>query len=409
MIVHPLPLRKENKMFYFIPQIGQSDCGFACLKMLIAHLYDNQDALYLKQDENHGPYSFKELKDIGELYGVILQGVEVEDIERIKNIPLPFIGLVSKGEGVKHFILVTKIKWGNVYYLDPAEGECSLSIKAFLSVWTNNALIIDEFDKKEIEFKKRLPAKNRYNIPSLILQIISALSLFMGIYFIDDKTVIYIPIIFLSLSLVMEIVLRSLLIKRMESIDNTYLRSINAERKTFFSLYERYEEYKKTSISSKMNVIFSFLIIIFLAVITLINNIYNAFLVLIPLFLAIIDVKSISPKLKNMEHTIYKEEQDILSIRNIDIFKNQMQKIHYKAYKIARTTLLKRYIFLALIILTALLTSIFNESFSLPYVIFYFFLGYTLFEQYIAFLNYPLRNNEYLISSVKLNNVISDL
>ena len=58
-------------MFYFIPQIGQSDCGFACLKMLIAHLYDNQDALYLKQDENHGPYSFKELKDIGELYGVI--------------------------------------------------------------------------------------------------------------------------------------------------------------------------------------------------------------------------------------------------------------------------------------------------------------------------------------------------
>ena len=110
-----------------------------------------------------------------------------------------------------------------------------------------------------------------------------------------------------------------------------------------------------------------------------------------------------------MENAIGREERDIMGIKNIDIFKNQMQKIHYKTYKIARITLLKRYIFLALIVITALLTSVFNESFSLPYVIFYFFLGYTLFEQYLSFMNYPHKNNEYLVSSVKLNNVISDL
>ena len=56
---------KEIGMKYFIPQIDQTDCGFACLKMLIAHLYEDERALFIKQDENHGPYNMSQIKEKG--------------------------------------------------------------------------------------------------------------------------------------------------------------------------------------------------------------------------------------------------------------------------------------------------------------------------------------------------------
>ena len=55
-------------MNYFIPQIDSSDCGFACLKMMVARLYENEKALYIKQNENHGAYNFLELKEKGLVY-----------------------------------------------------------------------------------------------------------------------------------------------------------------------------------------------------------------------------------------------------------------------------------------------------------------------------------------------------
>ena len=106
-------------MNYYIPQISHSDCGFACLKMMIAHLYENQNALYIPQDETKGPYSLKALTDLALSYGITLEGIEIEEKEEIKEARFPFIALLQKSEEVFHYVLVTKVKWGSVYYLDP--------------------------------------------------------------------------------------------------------------------------------------------------------------------------------------------------------------------------------------------------------------------------------------------------
>ena len=58
-------------MFY-ISQLNQSDCGFASLKMLLANVLKNEDYLYLKQDEEHGPYNYFELIQIASDYGCVL-------------------------------------------------------------------------------------------------------------------------------------------------------------------------------------------------------------------------------------------------------------------------------------------------------------------------------------------------
>ena len=394
---------------YYIPQIGNGDCGFAAMKMMVARLYEDENALYIKHDESKTNYSFQELKDEASKYGVNLLGVEINSKEALKEFKLPFIALLKISADVYHYVLVTKISFKTIYYSDPSEGDCSLSENNFMSIWTGKALIIEDFEKLDITFSNNLPKQDKGHFFTLILQVMSALFLVFGIYFVNEQSNIYIPIIFLALFLITEIILRTFLVKRMERLDIDYLPSVNLDKKKYHLFYRRYEEYKSGAITSKMNLVFIFISIIFLAVITLLNNIYNAFIILVPLLLAIIDTKYIDGVIKSKMVQIEFEENEINGIKNIDMFKSQMKTIHKRGYQIAKVMLLKKYIYMSIILLTSLLTITFNETFSLPFLIFYFFIGYTLFEQYSNFMNYPLKQREFLISKVKLNNVITDL
>ena len=83
-----------------------------------------------------------------------------------------------------------------------------------------------------------------------------------------------------------------------------------------------------------------------------------------------------------------------------------MEKIHLRGYKVAKLMLVKKYVYAGLIAVIALLTTVFNETFSLPYVIFYFAIGYMLLEQYTNFMKYPEMEKEMLKSKVRLNNLL---
>ena len=65
-------------MFY-ISQLNESDCGFASLKMLLANLYQERDYLFIKQDEEHGPYSYFDLIKIAQNYNVTLEGFKFKN------------------------------------------------------------------------------------------------------------------------------------------------------------------------------------------------------------------------------------------------------------------------------------------------------------------------------------------
>ena len=70
---------------YYVPQIQKDDCGYACVKMLLANVQKDKNFLFLPQDENHGPYSYQDLIDIAKGHGIILNGYTVEDKSTIKE------------------------------------------------------------------------------------------------------------------------------------------------------------------------------------------------------------------------------------------------------------------------------------------------------------------------------------
>ena len=89
-------------MFY-IKQIQNDDCGFACLKMLLAEINKDKDYLFLPQDEKHGPYSLMQLVGIASNYGVALSAFRATDKTTVSNcLNFPFIAIIRLKNGGKH-------------------------------------------------------------------------------------------------------------------------------------------------------------------------------------------------------------------------------------------------------------------------------------------------------------------
>ena len=113
---------------YFIQQRQKDDCGFTCLKMILATLNKDKNYLFLPQKENHGPYSYTDLVKIGKEHGVnfsALKAIEKEGLINCRS--FPFIATIEKKNGNKHAVIITKIKIGRVYFTDPMKGKASLS------------------------------------------------------------------------------------------------------------------------------------------------------------------------------------------------------------------------------------------------------------------------------------------
>lgn len=70
---------------HYVKQLTKDDCGFASLKNLLANLFKDSSYLNLKQDENHGPYSYKEITEIAINEGVILKGLRFDKIEELSQ------------------------------------------------------------------------------------------------------------------------------------------------------------------------------------------------------------------------------------------------------------------------------------------------------------------------------------
>lgn len=119
-------------------QIQNDDCGFACIKMLLAYFYKNKNYLFITQDIKHGRYSMLDLKEIAQKEGLFCDGYKYNTITENKNYPC--IGHLQI-DNKNHFIIIEKVTKKYVKYFDPSTGINIKSIEDFDEISSQNYLI----------------------------------------------------------------------------------------------------------------------------------------------------------------------------------------------------------------------------------------------------------------------------
>ena len=240
-------------MFY-IHQIQKDDCGFACVKMVLATLNKDKNYLFIPQDESHGRYSLEELVNIGKSYGVTFSAFRATAKSDVPNCPFfPFIAILGLKNEAKHAVMVTNVKWGRVYCVDPRYGKISVSLRKFLIDWDGTGLKIEEFEKKPCSFQCPNPISLGQKIGLSAIQLVAGALAIVGVYFIKDNVPVYLPLIFLSLAIAAEVIMKVVSYSLMKKVDNYFFNEKRIPNSGLKDYFVRFERYKVLALSSPMN------------------------------------------------------------------------------------------------------------------------------------------------------------
>ena len=391
---------------YFVPQILNDDCGFAALKMLLAKVHKDRNYLFLPQDEGRGPYSFLDLKETAEKYGVTLNGYEAqkETLKQHKN--FPFIALVTTKIGGAHAVVVEKVSLGSVYYLDPSEGKKEVSFRYFMKIWEGEILQVDNKVFTPCPYKECQPIPKTGQIVTTLMQICACACIVMGVYFINVDVYMFIPIILFALAMVFEIFIKSYSISLLKKADIYFYSQVEVKDNKYLDTLKRYEKYKSGLLATPLNFIITLCVAFGLMLVTLYNDVKNILLILVPFIAALVEASILKPYVKDGATLLAKDEKDLDSSEDEEDFKGRVYQLHKKAYKLGLVEMCKQYVGIALFIITATLTMALSNVVSVPYIIFYSCIEAAIYRALLNALEYPEKHIEMLKAKVEINNCL---
>ena len=393
-------------MQYYIRQITDTDCGFTALKILLANIYQKSAYLFLKEDEKHGNYSYLELIEIAHDYGVVLDGVEIEDpdLDNLNN--YPFLATLKYSEDSSHLVYVSGITKRNVLILDPSLGKTKLSRKKFLELWDQTALFVESKNEvKELE-KRSDDVGRKPRIVSILLQIFSLGSLITGCAFIEENAYIFIPIACFALYVILELILHQYLIKNMRRIDDLYINQLEELPINNEEFIKRLSYYKKDIFSSPIEFISNVITIIVLTSVMLLNNPYTGVEILVVIILILISYSKNKEQFKRKAVDISSKEIILKDTKELKTFKEGFFDLEDSVYQYTKLNNSSTYIVYFIILLSTLLSMLLTKVVSLPFILIYFVFGLTIYRSFLKAMDYPENIENSKVSYMRLLNIM---
>ena len=120
--------------FPFYRQIGELDCGIACLRMITKYfgIQIPKKDFYSNIKPNEEGISLADISDMANDFGIETLGVRIKYDRLADDIPTPCIAYWKE----QHFIVVYKVTERVVYVADPAmKGIFIITKSAFVNGW----------------------------------------------------------------------------------------------------------------------------------------------------------------------------------------------------------------------------------------------------------------------------------
>jgi len=394
-------------MFY-IQQSEKHDCAFTCLEIMLANFHHDKNYLFFKHEDRE--YSFKELIAFSENYNLDLIGIKVENADEVlKCQKFPLIIILKTPEDTYHSVLLLKINPKRATIYDPQLGKKSIPFEVFEERWTKRALMIKEGHKMKRPDNPPDFIATRDKIFLPILQIVSGFSLLIGTYFIDKNAYILIPIIFFALFIIFELLFRDGLIRAMKRMDEEInSRPLEEKNLKYDSLYEDSEKYRLKALSFYPNVIYSFMITLFLSVILILNGTINDVYIAASLLIAIIEAVILDPYFKSKAQEIASDENEIPKCESEEEYKELVTDIRSKAYNLGLYKTAITYLGVGALLMISIVLMALSQIVSVTYVVFYLCIAVFLRNNFNKMLTYTNDQAEKDLYRAKIINYLKE-
>lgn len=393
-------------MFY-VPQSGTLDCGFACLKMILANALKDKQYLHLPCDENHGVYSYRDLEKIAMDNGVTLCGFKVGDKrELLKCTHFPIIIRIKADTALRHAVVVTKVTKKKAWIYDPHLGKYTMSFEELLSIWDSTGLWVSDAKRVPYIYEKFEPISKGKKFLAFLLQLFSGAAVATGIYFINPDGPYLISIICLVIGLFFEVILRVYLYSLMHQIDNYFENKYdNVPNELYYEYYVRSQNFKKNYLSIGLNLMYSIIVSVFLIFVIIFNNPMNFPLVIVAILIGAVEQVLFRKKEDKRMKELADQEELLKENSSREETVMKVKTLQENAYSFSREILAKRLFRAMLCLLTAALVQIITNSFTLTNVIFSLCLELFLYQNVLPIFSYERHKEEEMFDKAKLSNI----
>lgn len=362
---------------YYISQSRKDDCGFTCIKMLLASLNKDKNYLYLKETKEEGAYSFKELVNIAKENGVELIGYRIDDVSSVDELTNnnEFL-LTIKREKSKHLVVVKKKSFNFYLIKDPALGCYLVSKRKLNKMIEGTLLVVNKVEKKKSNVYFPLLLKKRQRISLILLRTLCLAFVIASTFFVDDKYSPFIPLILLILGLIMELTYRVVCLGLFKKLDDIINDAVVVKNNKYYEYYTYLQKFKSLHILNITLLFFSLALCLFIAYLLIGNDSLNILLVLFTVFYVFFEQVLFKNKINYLNNRLEISESKLKYSYDMNDYKEKIKVInkHSKNIGVLKTVLDITY-FLVLIILLALIM-ILRQKIEITYLLFYFFMFY---------------------------------
>ena len=393
---------------YYIPQLSNSSCGMACVKMLLAIVHKDEGYLYLNEDENHGQYSYQDLVIEAQRYDVTLIGAKYDDKDDFRHFDnFPVILTVVYPNETVHALLISKRKGNRVKVHDPAKGVYWQKLSQLLPLWDGTLLAVNTFERKPYPHNVIDTKDHKGTLVSALFQMLTAVLIGLATFFMKPGGGYLYPILFIAGSLISEVSLRYVLLRRMQRYDRYIRRFLPYVcPKEYFEFYKRSQEYKKCSLSMGLNLVFSVLIVILISTVSLINSLNYLILIIASLLGAYLDAFFFSPYKNAIGREVFQEENELRTTTDMDSVEMKVKTMELKSYRYAYLEFAKKGVVGFFMLAASVILCLIEKNFSITNVIFYMCLSVLLYQSLAPIFGYDSRVDENLLCKARINNVV---
>ena len=153
-------INRRNLDKIFVPQHDMTDCGVACLLMLIKYYGGDSSIVHLRElsgTSNFGT-TLLGLCQASQNMGFSSRGVEADSIEELKRLDKPCILNVCIDEKIEHFTVFFEYSNDKFLIGDPGRDIIEMTEEELSSIWTKKCLLLEPtsaFELKEKGLRKK--------------------------------------------------------------------------------------------------------------------------------------------------------------------------------------------------------------------------------------------------------------
>ncbi|MCQ3035245.1 MAG: cysteine peptidase family C39 domain-containing protein [Bacilli bacterium] len=364
-------------MKYFTYQGNSGDCGFAAMKMLLAESHKNKDYLRLKKPiSKRRDYTIKDLIKIGEENGLLTKAFKYErKFDIIDKDSSKFLAIIKTEKDNNHVVMINKFTDYQLEIYDSESGIYEMEFENFLSVWTGYTIEIIEVQKTKFHLPRVNITNKLLKNYELIISLLSILMLVIGLFFLNDKTNIIIPLALLVGYSLMELVSRIFAIKQLQKVDSIYLKNLaRIPTEEFESEYRNYNEFKKVHFTYKKNFVINLLIVGLIMVLLILNSPYHAAPLLVLLIVNIIDRFVLQKNNEKKRKQIDREEALLLKEPDSRNRYVMLDQIHKNTYNYVFNITARKLVYNFIVICCAVVMIMLQGVLSVNSLLFEFFM-----------------------------------